>query len=41
MKVILKEDIERIEEFADFCKQKDLQIVFRPDGTFDIRYSNY
>ena len=40
MEIISKEEIERIDEFAKFCKKKSLRIIFRPNGTFRVEQSN-
>ena len=39
METISKEEIEKIDNFAKFCEEKSLRIVFRANGTFRVEQS--
>jgi len=36
MKPINEEEIETINNFADFCKQKSLRVTFKSDGRYRV-----
>jgi len=38
MKTITEDEIEKINNFAKFCKEKSLRIMFRPNGTFKVEH---
>ncbi len=41
MEQISKEDIEKIDSFAKFCKEKCLKVLFRSDGTYKVEHDYY